>query len=93
MFSLLIHFKVRENKCSTNDSFPFQVRECVNLPVHPYKYLYACVRGYLASGKYGTSCKPVNVLSPANYGRNIIYDYDTTSLLWQRVKEVTIHSC
>ena len=66
------------------------MHECIQIPVYPHERLFACVRGYSASGKYGTACGQIAIRSPVNYGLGIVYDVDTTSVSWQAIKEVNI---
>ncbi|XP_052789246.1 uncharacterized protein LOC128223857 [Mya arenaria] len=74
-----------------NDSIDLTVEDCVVLPVHGLISSYACIKAFSVSGQLLSRCKRLAKLDFGTYDANVVYDFDTRSESWTKIKSI-IHS-
>ena len=66
----------------------FQVQDCVRLPVHAFKEMYACIRAYSHSGLTDETCHLINQMSKQNTYKTVVYEFDANAGNWEDIRMV-----
>ena len=70
----------------------FQVHNCIYLPVHAFKEVFACVRAFTSAGQMLHNCKQLTDSADQNAYSSTVYEFDGSSVAWNDIEQVKCYN-